>query len=141
MIKSSALTELLQKVISNGIETAFISRRISGEILCIEGKESNQTFVDFISSMWIEYYQIGVSSLKDEKLNFLLIENDNSNVIITNLYSYIICIMANKNMGLGMLKKNLEGLTQNLKIMLEPFKNIIFKKDEILKNDKNNEEK
>ena len=68
MIKSSALTSLLKKVISNGIETVFISR-ISGEILCIEGKESNQTLSDIISSMWIEYYQIGEASLKDEKLN------------------------------------------------------------------------
>ena len=75
MIKSSALTSLLKKVISNGIETVFISR-ISGEILCIEGKESNQTLSDIISSMWIEYYQIGEASLKDEKLNYLLIENE-----------------------------------------------------------------
>ena len=83
MIKSSALTSLLKKVISNGIETVFISR-ISGEILCIEGKESNQTLSDIISSMWIEYYQIGEASLKDEKLNYLLIENEDSYIITTN---------------------------------------------------------
>ena len=135
MIKSSALSDLLKKVISNGIETVFICR-VSGEILCIEGKESNQTFVDLISTMWIEYYQIGVTSLKDEKINCLLIENDNSNIMTTNLYSYIVCMMANKNMKLGMLRKNLEGLTHNLNKMLEPFKDVILKKDE-----GNNEEK
>ena len=44
---------------------------------------------------------------------------------------------ANKNIKLGMLRKNLESLTQNLNKMLEPFKDIILKKiDEI-----NNEEK
>ena len=129
MIKSSALTSLLKKVISNGIETVFISR-ISGEILCIEGKESNQTLSDIISSMWIEYYQIGEASLKDEKLNYLLIENEDSYIITTNLYSYIVCMKANKNMKLGMLKKHLEGLTQNLNKMLEPFKDIILRKDE-----------
>jgi hypothetical protein len=37
-------------------------------------------------------------------------------------------------MKLGMLKKNLEGLTQNLNKMLEPIKNII------IKNEKNNGE-
>ena len=51
MIKSSALSALLKKVISNGIETVFISK-LSGEILCIEGKESSQTLADLISSMW-----------------------------------------------------------------------------------------
>ena len=135
MIKSSALSALLKKVISNGIETVFISK-LSGEILCIQGKESSQTLADLISSMWFEYYQIGENSLKDEKLNFLLIENDDSNIMTTNLYSYIVCMMANKNMKLGMLRKNLEGLTHNLNKMLEPFKDVILKKDE-----GNNEEK
>ena len=136
MIKSSALSTLLKKVISNGIETVFISK-LSGEILCIQGKESSQTLADLISSMWFEYYQIGENSLKDEKLNFLLIENDDSNIMTTNLYSYIVCMKANKNIKLGMLRKNLESLTQNLNKMLEPFKDIILKKiDEI-----NNEEK
>ena len=56
MIRSSALSDLLKKVISNGIETVFICR-ISGEILCMEGKDSDQTLADLISSMWLEYYQ------------------------------------------------------------------------------------
>ena len=129
MIRSAALTDLLKKVISNGIETVFISR-ISGEILCIEGKESNQTFADLLSSMWNEYYQIGESPLKEEKLNYLIIENDNSNIIITGLYDFIICLKANADMKLGMVKKNLEGLAQNLNKMLEPIKDIIVKNEE-----------
>ena len=133
MIKSSALSDLLKKVISNGIETVFICR-ISGEILCMEGKDSDQTLADLISSMWIEYYQIGESTLKEEKMKFLLIENDNSHIITTNLYNYIVCMKANTSMKLGLLKKNLEGLTQNLNKMLEPIKNII------IKNEKNNAE-
>ena len=135
MIKSTALIDLLKKVISNGIETVFISR-ISGEILCIEGKESNQTLADLISSMWIEYYQIGEASLKEEKLNCLLIENDNSYIMTTNLYSFIVCMKSSKDVKLGMLKKNLEGLTQNLIKMLEPFKDIILKKEELNNEDK-----
>ena len=132
MIKSSALSDLLKKVISNGIETVFICR-ISGEILCMEGKDSDQTLAGLISSMWIEYYQIGESTLKEEKMKFLLIENDNSHIITTNLYNYIVCMKANTIMKLGLLKKNLEGLTQNLNKMLEPIKNIIIKNEEINK--------
>ena len=130
MIRSSALSDLLKKVISNGIETVFICR-LSGEILCIEGKDSSQALADLNSSMWSEYYQIGLSTLKEEKMKFLLIENDDSNIITTNLYDYIICMKANTNMKLGMLKKNIEGLAQNLNKMLEPIKNIIVKNDEI----------
>ena len=129
MIRSAALSDLLKKVISNGIETVFISR-ISGEILCIEGKESNQTIADLISSMWNEYYQIGESPLNEENLNFLIIENDNSNIITTSLFEYIICMKANSNMKLGMVKKNLEGLTQNLNKIFEPVKDMIIKNEE-----------
>ena len=132
MIRSSALSDLLKKVISNGIETVFICR-ITGEILCMEGKDSDQNLADLISSMWIEYYQIGESTLKDEKMKFLLIENDNSHIITTNLYNYIVCMKANTTMKLGLLKKNLEGLALNLNKMLEPIKNIIIKNEEINK--------
>ena len=132
MIRSSALSDLLKHVISNGLETVFICR-ISGEILCMEGKDSDQTLADLISSMWIEYYQIGESTLSEEKMKFLIIENDNSHLITTNLYNYIVCMKANQSMKLGMLKKNLEGLTQNLNKMLEPIKNIIIKNEEMNK--------
>ena len=99
-------------------------------------KECKQTLGDLILSIWIEYYQIGEASLKEEKLSCLLIESDDSNVMTTNWYSYIVWMKANKNIKLGMLRKNLESLTQNLNKMLEPFKDIILKKEEI-----NNEEK
>ena len=41
MIKFAALSNLMKKVISNRIETVFISR-ISGEILCVEVKNANK---------------------------------------------------------------------------------------------------
>ena len=136
MIKSSALSNLLKKAIDNGIDTVFISKKF-GNILCIEGNDNNPLLNDVISSMWTEYEPTDESPLKDEKLKYLLIENDDSNVIMTNIYNYIICMKANKDLKLGMLKKHLESLTQNLNKMLEPFKDIILKKiDEI-----NNEEK
>ncbi len=109
---------------------------MSGEILCVKGNEYKQTLGDLISSMQIGYYQIGEASLKEEKLNCLLLENDDSNVMTTNLYSYIVCMKSNKNIKFRMLRKNLESYSQNLNKKLEPFKDIILKKEEI-----NNEEK
>ena len=135
MIKSSALTSLLKKVIDNGIEAVFISQS-SGEILCMEGNNINSTCVDVASSMWFQYYQVGEESLKNEKLNYLLIENDDSYVIMTYLFSYIICMKSNKNIKLGMLKKHLEILRDNLNKMLVPFKELLIKK--IKKDEKNN---
>ena len=129
MIKSSALSNLLKKAIDNGIDTVFISKKF-GNILCIEGNDNNPLLNDVISSMWTEYEPTDESPLKDEKLKYLLIENDDSNVIMTNIYNYIICMKANKDMKLGMLKRHLESLTQNLNKMLIPFKDVLEKKDE-----------
>ena len=127
MIKSSALSDLLKKVISNGIETVFISK-ISGEILCIEGKETNQTITDVVSSMWIEYYQFGEGVFKEEKLNYLIIENEDSHILTSSLYGYIICMKSSKNVKLGMLKKHLDALSKNLNKMLEQFKDVLLSK-------------
>ena len=97
MIKSSALSNLLKKAIDNGIDTVFISKKF-GNILCIEGNDNNPLLNDVISSMWTEYEPTDESPLKDEKLKYLLIENDDSNVIMTNIYNYIICMKANKDL-------------------------------------------
>ena len=138
MIKSSALSNLLKKAIQNGIETIFITKK-SGDILCIEGNDNNPTFKDVISSMWIEYEPTEESPFKGEKLNYIIIENDDSNVIMTNIYNYIICMKSNKEMKLGLLKKHLESLTKNLNTMLEPFKDVFEKLNEKIKK-KDNEE-
>ena len=136
MIKSSALTNLLKKAIENGIDTILICNK-SGDLLCIEGNENNPTLNDVISSMWMGYESNNDSPLKDEKLKYLLIENEDSNVIMTNIYDYIICMKSNKDMKLGMLKRHLESLTDNLNKLLVPFKEVLEKKEENIKNDDN----
>ena len=136
MIKYSALSNLLKKAIENGIDTIFISKK-SGDILCIEGNENNPTLNDVLSSMWLEYETLDDSSFKGEKLNYLLIENDDSNVIMTSIYNYIICMKSNKDMQIGMLKRHLESFTNNFKKFLEPFKDILENNEENVKYENN----
>ena len=136
MIKYSALSNLLKKAIENGIDTIFISKK-SGDILCIEGNENNPTLNDVLSSMWLEYETLDDSSFKGEKLNYLLIENNDSNVIMTSIYNYIICMKSNKDMQVGMLKRHLESFTNNFKKFLEPFKDILGNNEENVKYENN----
>ena len=136
MIKYSALSNLLKKAIENGIDTIFISKK-SGDILCIEGNENNPTLNDVLSSMWLEYETLDDSSFKGEKLNYLLIENNDSNVIMTSIYNYIICMKSNKDMQIGMLKRHLESFTNNFKKFLEPFKDILENNEENVKYENN----
>ena len=136
MIKYSALSNLLKKAIENGIDTIFISNKL-GDILCIEGNENNPTLNDVLSSMWLECETLDDSSFKGEKLNFLLIENNGSNVIMTSIYNYIICMKSNKDMQIGMLKRHLGSFTNNFKKFLEPFKDILENNEENVKYENN----
>ena len=138
MIKSAALSNLLKKAIENGIDTIFITKK-SGDILCIEGNDNNPTFKDVISSMWIEYGPTEESPFKGEKLNYIIIENEDSNIITTNIYNYIVCMKSNKDMKLGLLKKHLESLTKNLNKMFEPFKDVFEKLNKKIKKEENEE--
>lgn len=128
MLKSSALSELLQKAIGNGIDTIFISKN-SGEILSIEGKESNQTITDVVSSMWASYYQLA-KMFNENELEYLIIENEDSNIITTNLYGYIIAVKAGTKMQLGMLKYHLESVADYLNKILEPYSALIKTRSE-----------
>ena len=96
----------------------------------MEGKELNKKILDILSAMWIEYYQVEETYLNQDKLNYLLIENDTSNVLTSNLYGYIITIIANKKFKLGLLKYHLENIVNFLSITLDPYKDILLSKND-----------
>ena len=127
MIKASALSELLKKVIRNGIDIVLISNT-TGEILCMESNQPNEIITDDISSIWIEYENVG--NQLGEKLNYLLIENEDGNIMTTNIYGYILTMKAGNEIKLGTLKKHLETLAQYLNNVLKPYKDIIEKREE-----------
>ena len=129
MINPSKLNDLLQKAIDNKIETIFINT-LSGGILCMKGEKVHQTILDILPSMWIEYYQVEETYLNQDKLSYLLIENDTSNVLTSNLYGYIITIIANKKFKLGLLKYHLEHIVNFLSISLEPYKDVLLSKND-----------
>ena len=80
--------------------------------------------------MWVEYYQIGSAILKEKKLKYLVIENEDSNIIIaTNIYSYIICLKGKPTCKLGMMKVHLNALSEFNKA-LEPYKELLMPKEE-----------
>ena len=123
-----ALSELLRKGINNGMETIIIST-LGGGILCMEGKDINKTILDILPSIWIDYYEVEETYFNQDKLNYILIENDTSNILLSNLYGYIITVIAEKNMKLGMLKYHLENIVNFLTQILEPYKDVISSKN------------
>ena len=81
--------------------------------------------------MWVEYYQIGSAILKEKKLKYLVIENEDSNIIIAiNIYSYIICLKGKPTCKLGMMKVHLNALSEFINKALEPYKELLMPKEE-----------
>ena len=77
--------------------------------------ETITTITDVISSIWTDYMATGEECLKEEKLNYLMIENEDSFIVATHLFGYIVTMKtSSSNMSLGMLKIHLESLVRFL---------------------------
>ena len=84
--------------------------------------------------LWLsEYIDVGYDSVASEidkfikeKLTYMIIENDDSNIIATTIYNYILVMKANNNtMQLGELKMHLSSLAETLNKTFEQFKDIM----------------
>ena len=113
MIQASKLSELFHNAIDNGIDFVFF-KDLTGDILWMEGKDTNKILTDVLSSMWLQYKEVQDKFIK-EKLTYMIIENDDSNIIATIIYNYILVMKANNNtMQLGELKMHLSSLAETL---------------------------
>jgi hypothetical protein len=113
----------------------FLTRSISdlaGEILAKEGTDDTNTISDVISSIWTDYTQVGTEMLKKENLNFLIVENEDSILMATKLYGYIVAIKAKIDCNVGMTKIHLESIVKFLKEKFSQFKQIIGEKEEVI---------
>jgi predicted regulator of Ras-like GTPase activity (Roadblock/LC7/MglB family) len=124
MIQASKLSELFHNAIDNGIDFVFF-KDLTGDILWMEGKDTNKILTDVLSSMWLQYKEVQDKFIK-EKLTYMIIENDDSNIIATTIYNYILVMKANNNtMQLGELKMHLSSLAETLNKTFEKFKDIM----------------
>ena len=98
---------------------------LSGEILAKEGNfDSPSTITDIVATIWTDYNATGEECFKEEKLNYLIVENEDSFIISTHLYSYIVTIQSQKS-NIGMLKIHLEAVVKLLQEKFADFKDII----------------
>jgi len=98
---------------------------LSGDILAKEGFDSSTTLTDILSTIWSEYNEIGLNIFKEEKLNFMIIQNEGNNILVTNIYGYIIAMRSPEINNLGLAKLHLEALSNFLCEKFSEFKNKI----------------
>ena len=90
-----------------------------------EGTDNGTTITDVVSTIWTDYNGVGEACLNDQTLNYLIIENEDSIIIATHLYGYIVCMKARGSSNIGLVKIHLEGLTKFLKESCKDFSELM----------------
>jgi hypothetical protein len=81
--------------------------------------------------MWTEYSANGEECFKQEKLNYLIIENEDSFIVSTHLYGYVVTMKASKKTNLGMIKIHLETLVKFLHEKFSEFSHILEERHDL----------
>ena len=121
MLRPSALHQLLSQVTGNSIQAIIIATR-SGEFLDYVLKNDQQNTINIknlcaiICSIYQSYQKLS-TSLSDQ-LNFVIIDCDMYRLAIRPINNHLVCICADSNTGLGILKLKLNSLSDSLSNLL-----------------------
>lgn len=66
------------------------------------------------SNIWQTYEQYGRNYLREDRLNFIIINCEEGNVAITQVAGALLCLSAKEQVGLGLLKQKSKALADYL---------------------------
>jgi hypothetical protein len=116
MFRPSALRQLLSQVTGGTIQATILATR-SGEFLDYVVKNDNPNFnVKNICAILCSLYQSyqKFSSSIDDNLNYLIVDCDMYRIAIRPVGNHLVCICADSNTGLGILKLKINSLSDSL---------------------------
>ena len=122
MLRPSALHQLLSQVTGNSIQAIIIATR-SGEFLdYVLKNQTDQSTINIknlcaiICSIYQSYQKFSVSLA--DNLNFVIIDCDMYRLAIRPIGNNLVCICADSNTGLGILRLKLNSLSDSLSSLL-----------------------
>lgn len=116
MFRPSALRQLLKQVTTGKIEATILSTR-SGEYLDFVSKtDSKLVDIKSMCAIMCSVYQSfqKLNMPLEDNLNFLIIDCDSYRLAIRPVGANLICLCADANTGLGILKLKLNSLVDSL---------------------------
>ena len=116
MFRPSALRQLLSQVTTGTIEATIISTR-SGEYLDYVAKPNSKltdikSVCAIMCSVYQSYQKLDVPL--GDNLNFLIIDCDTHRLAIRPVGNNLVCLCADSNTGLGILKLKINSLADSL---------------------------
>ncbi len=120
MLKPSALRKLLSQVTVGSVYATIIANR-SGEYLdYVTVNETVQINVKNICAIICSVYQSfqKFSTPLSDNLNYLIVDCDIYRIAIRPVGNHLVCICADSNTGLGILKLKLNSLSDSLSSLI-----------------------
>lgn len=120
LLKPKSLNNVLAKANTGGVKCTLLLNH-EGSLLAHAGGTRNEavTIAALASTIWKNYQRYGNSALHEDKLKTAVIQSQEANLIVRNLSTVLLCICANSDVPLGMLKCKANSLVELLEEPLD----------------------
>ncbi|XP_067945926.1 ragulator complex protein LAMTOR2-like [Watersipora subatra] len=115
MLKPKVLTQVLNQANSGGVKSTLLLTT-EGSLLACAGYDDQEMHVAALAgNIWTSYTKNAEELLDNDPLGMVMIQCMDGKVAITKVADLLLCIYANKDVQLGLLRAKVTALREYLK--------------------------
>lgn len=124
LLKPKSLNNVLSLVNTSGVRCTILLNH-EGSLLAHAGGSNSDavTIAALASTIWKNYQRYGNSALQEDRLKSATIQSQEANLIVMHVSTILLCVCADHEVPLGMLKRKAKVMAEFLE---EPL-NMILK--------------